>query len=125
MMHNTHDEDDGVEDSNSEPRQSPRQTTANNHELTSIITSAPKNCTKLNVREGWIANCKNPNQQVRCSTGCATQNRMFSSCDPGTFYCSACHVLHVHHVLSGGSSNEIIHMRTKKRQLTGFRLWCR
>jgi hypothetical protein len=43
MMQNTFDEDDGVvEDINQEPRQSPRQTTANNHEL----TSAPKNCTR-------------------------------------------------------------------------------
>jgi hypothetical protein len=32
MMQNTHDEENGVQDSNSEPRQSPRQTTANNHE---------------------------------------------------------------------------------------------
>jgi hypothetical protein len=50
MMQNTFDEDDGVEDSNQEPRRSPRQTTTNNHEL----TSAPKNCTRWNVREGWI-----------------------------------------------------------------------
>jgi hypothetical protein len=115
MMQNTFDEDDGVEDSNQEPRRSPRQTTANNHEL----TSAPKNCTRWNLREGWIQNCKNPYQQVRCSTGCATQTRTFCSCDPGTFYCSACHVLHVHHVLSRGSSSstEIKHTCTKNRQL--------
>jgi hypothetical protein len=112
-LSNTFDEDDGVEDSSQEPRRSPRQTTANNHEL----TSAPKNCTRWNLREGWIANCKNPYQQVRCSTGCATQTRTFCSCDPGTFYCSPCHVLHVHHVLSGGSSSstEIKHTRIKKR----------
>jgi hypothetical protein len=35
MMQNTFDEDDGVEDSNQEPRSGPRQTIANNHELTS------------------------------------------------------------------------------------------
>jgi hypothetical protein len=114
MMQNTYDEDNGVEDSNSEPRQSLRQATANNH----VLTSAPKNCTKWNVREGWITNCKNPYQQVRCSTSCAAQTRTFCSCGPGTFYCAACHVLHVHHVLSGGSSNdEIKHTCAKKRQL--------
>jgi hypothetical protein len=90
MMHNTFHEDNGVEDSNQEPRRSPRQTTANNHEL----TSAPQNCTRWNVREGWIQNCKNPYQQVCYSTGFATQNRTICSCDPGTFYCSAYHVLH-------------------------------
>jgi hypothetical protein len=113
MMQNVFDEDDGVEDSNSEPRRSPRQTTANNHRL----LKAPTYCTKWNVREGWVKNCKNPYQQVRCSTGCATQTRTYCSCDPATFYCSECHVLHVHHVLSGGSSTEIIPVRTKKRQL--------
>jgi hypothetical protein len=114
MMENTHDEQDGVQDSNSEPRRSPRQTTANNHEF----TSAPKFCTKWNVREGWIQNCRSEYQQVRCSTGCGKQTRKFCSCDPGTFYCPSCHVRHVHHVLSGGSSNElIIESRTKKRQL--------
>ena len=113
MMQNTYDEDGGVVDSNSEPRRSPRQATVNNHEL----TSAPKNCTKWNVREGWVANCKNPYQQVRCSTGCGTQTRTFCLCDPGTFYCPSCHVLHVHYVLSGGSSDDIKHSRNKKRQL--------
>ena len=99
------DEKNGVEDRNSKPRRSPRQATANNH----VLTSAPKNCSKWNVREDWVKNCRNPYQQVSCSTGCATQPCTFCSCDPGTFYCTSYHVLHVHHALSGGSSNEIKH----------------
>jgi hypothetical protein len=35
MMQNSYDEDDGIKDSNNEPRRSPRQTTANNHQLAS------------------------------------------------------------------------------------------
>ena len=44
------DEKNGVEDRNSKPRRSPRQATANNH----VLASAPKNCSKWNVREGWV-----------------------------------------------------------------------
>jgi hypothetical protein len=115
MMQNNYDEDDGIEDSNNEPRRSPRQTTVNNHQL----TMAPLYCTKWSLKDGWLPNCKNAYQQSRCSTGCTTQTRTFCSCDPGTFYCTSCHVSHVHHVLSGGSSSssEIKHPRTKKRQL--------
>jgi hypothetical protein len=112
MMLNTYDEDDRVEDCNNEPRRSPRQTTVNNHQL----TTAPLHCAKWNIRDGWIENCKNPYQQVRCSTKCGTQTRTYCSCDPGTFYCSSCHVSHVHVVLSGGS-NVIYRTHTQQRRL--------
>lgn len=108
MMENTLDEEDEVEDSNNEPRRSPRQTTANNHEL----RSAPKHCTKWNVNEGWVKNCQSAYQQVRCSTGCHTQTRKFCSCNPGTFYCQPCHVQHVHFVLSGGGPTDKMDPRT-------------
>jgi hypothetical protein len=113
MMENIYDEDDGIEDSNNEPRRSPRQTTVNNHKL----TMAPLHCTQWTIKDGWVENCKNPYQQSRCSTGCTTQTRTFCSCDPGTFFCSSCHTSHVYQVLSGGCSSEIKLPRTKKRQL--------
>jgi hypothetical protein len=113
MMQHSYNEDDGIEDSNNEPRRSPRQTTASNHQL----TMAPIHCTQWNLK-GWMSNCKSPYQQARCSTGCTTQTHTFCSCYPGTFFCSSCHVIHVHHVLSGGSSNELImELRTQKRRL--------
>jgi hypothetical protein len=49
MMQNSYDEDDGIEDSNNEPRRSPRQTTANNHQL----TMAPIHCTQWNLKDGY------------------------------------------------------------------------
>jgi hypothetical protein len=83
MMENNYDEDDRIEDSNNEPRRSPRQTTANNHQL----TMAPIHCTQCNLKDGWVSNCKYPYQQACCSTGCTTQTHTFCSCDPGTFVC--------------------------------------
>jgi hypothetical protein len=73
MMHNTHDAEDGVQDSNSEPGRSPRQTTANNHEE---YTSAPKFCTNWNVREGWIQSRVNINRFV---VALAMESRLVSS----------------------------------------------
>jgi hypothetical protein len=115
MMEKSYDEDDGIEDSNNEPRRSPRQTTANNHQL----TMAPLYCTKWSIKDGWLQTCKNPYQQSRCSTWCTTQTHTFYSCDPRKLYCTACHVSHVHHVLSGGQGclSEIKYTRTKKRRL--------
>ena len=113
MMTNTYDEDDGEQDFISdEPRRSPRQGSANNH----VLTSAPINSTKWSLAQGWIKNCIQKYQQVRC-TNCSTQTRTYCLCDPGTFFCPQCHVLHVHHVLSGGCSNEIKSPRNKNRKL--------
>jgi hypothetical protein len=58
MDENIYNEDDGIEDSNNEPRRSPRQTTVNNHKL----TMAPLHCTQWNIKDGWVENCKNPYQ---------------------------------------------------------------
>jgi hypothetical protein len=112
-LQNLFDEDDGVVDNNLEQRRSPRQATVDNHRL----EKAPTYCTKWTVREGWIKNCASAYQQACCNTRCGTQCRTFCACDPGVFLCSGCHVLHVHHVLSGGLANEITPTRTKKRQL--------
>jgi hypothetical protein len=79
-MEISYDEDDGIEDSNNEPRRSPRQMTANNHQL----TMAPLYCTKRRIKDGWLRTCKNPYQKSRCSTGCTTQTRTLCSCDPGS-----------------------------------------
>jgi hypothetical protein len=72
-MQNIYNEDDGIEDSNNEPRRSPRQTTVNNHQL----TMSPLYCTKWSLKDGWMPNCKNAYQKSRCSTGCTTQTRTF------------------------------------------------
>ena len=51
---------------------SPNKGTTNNH----VLTSAPKDCTTWNIREGWVENCKNPYQQVHYVAAPFVQDRL-------------------------------------------------